>query len=552
MSSASSSGSYPRVKGVLVRGPYRRQYEQILTADALSFVAELHRKFEQTRRALLSARETRQARFNAGEFPTFLTETASIRRSAWTAAKVVSDLEDRRVEITGPVERKMIINALNSGARVFMADFEDSSAPTWDVLLSGQVNLRDAIEGTISLEQGGKKYRLRDDIRLATLMVRPRGWHLPEAHIVVDGDVMSASLLDFGLYFFHNAKKLTSKGSGPYFYLPKMESHKEARLWNDVFVFAQQKLGIPNGTVRATVLIETLPAAFEMDEIIYELRDHSAGLNCGRWDYIFSYIKKFRNHADLVLPDRAQVTMTVPFMASYVKLLIATCHKRGVSAMGGMAAFIPVNNDEKANNAAIEKVRADKLREVKAGCDGTWVAHPGLIKVALDVFNEHMTTPNQIHKAGEITPVDAKDLITAGFKGTITRAGVLNNLDVGLGYLEAWLRGNGCVPLHNMMEDAATAEIARCQIWQWIHHGSVTAEGDKITKDFVKKLFDEHLNTLKKSLGDETFNKKRKFVLAVQLYEKMLLSDQLDDFLTLIAYPHIISVDDAKNPKSKL
>src|SRR3989441_6511819 len=413
--------------------------------------------------------------------PDFLSATRSVRDSEWRVAPAPKDLQDRRVEITGPTDRKMLINALNSGARVFMADFEDANAPTWSNLVEGQVNLIDAIERRIGFTSPeGKEYRLND--RVATLVVRPRGWHLDERHVEVGGTPVSGSLLDFGLYFFHNAERLLTKGSGPYFYLPKLESHLEARLWNDVFNFAQDELGLPRGTIRATVLIETILAAFEMDEILYELKDHSAGLNCGRWDYIFSFIKKFRNRPDFVLPNRAQVTMDRPFLNSYVQLLIKTCHRRGIHAMGGMAAQIPIKNDPAANEKALDKVRQDKLREVKAGHDGTWVAHPGLVPIAKAIFDEYMKTPNQIHVKREEVSVSAKDLLAVP-TGEITEAGLRLNINVGLQYLEAWLRGNGCVPIYNLMEDAATAEISRAQVWQWVRHKARLADGRVIGKE---------------------------------------------------------------------
>lgn len=539
-----------KVSGVVVRGPIRAGYDAILTSDALQFLAELHRNFESTRRSLLAARVERTKELDSGKLPTFLPETEWIRQSDWKAAKVVHDLSDRRVEITGPVDRKMIINALNSGSKVFMADFEDATAPTWDNLISGHINLIDAVNKTISFSDKGKEYKLKSEI--ATLMVRPRGWHLPEAHILIDGEVMSASLFDFGLYFYHNAVNAVKKGSGPYFYLPKMESHKEARLWNDVFIYAQNRVGLPIGTVRATVLIETILAAFEMDEIIYELRAHSAGLNCGRWDYIFSFIKKFRNHKNIILPDRIQVTMTVPWMANYVRLLIQTCHRRGVHAMGGMAAQIPIPNNQAENAAAFEKVKADKFREVKLGHDGTWVAHPGLIPIAKQVFDQYMPQPNQLNNPGDQKAVAAADLLDLGSGGTITVNGIRNNIAVGLEYIEAWLRGTGCVPLFNLMEDAATAEIARCQIWQWIKNGAKVSDGNTlIDKPFVEKLLSEEVARIRRSVGDEQF-RKRPFALAIQLYTHMLFNDKLDDFLTSMAYPHIITLTQAgANSSSK-
>lgn len=515
-------------------------YADILNPHALAFLTALHKNFEKTRQQLLAARVARQAELDKGAIPNFLESTQHVRNGNWKGPSIPRDLSDRRVEITGPVDRKMIINALNSGAKVFMADMEDSTAPTWANVIEGQINLRDAVNRTISLKQGAKEYKLLEEKKLATLMFRPRGWHLDEAHLTVDGQALSASLVDFGLFFFHNAKPLVARGSAPYFYLPKLESHLEARLWNDVFVFAQKALNIPVGTIRATVLIETILAAFEMDEIIYELRDHSAGLNCGRWDYIFSFIKKFRAHADKTLPDRAQVTMTSPWMAAYVRLLIQTCHKRGVHAMGGMAAQIPIRGDEKANAAAFEKVRNDKLREVKAGCDGTWVAHPGLIPVAMAVFNDFVKTPNQItSNPGDRSEIKASDLMELGPKGTITEEGLKTNVVIGIDYLASWLRGTGCVPIHNLMEDAATAEISRCQIWQWVRHGATLNDGRRIEPSLVRKHLEAYRQEMRTKLKDQTLSS---FLKATDLYEKMILGDKLADFLTSVAYPHIVSV----------
>jgi malate synthase len=434
---------------------------------------------------------------------------------------------DRRVEITGPVDRKMIINALNSGASVFMADFEDSNSPTWQNNLEGQFNLRDAVEGTISyVSPEGKRYDLNS--RVATLLVRPRGWHLVERHFLVDEKPISASLFDFGLYFFHNAQRLVRKGTGPYFYLPKMESHLEARLWNDVFCFAQDELQIPRGTIRATVLIETILAAFEMDEILYELRQHSSGLNCGRWDYIFSFIKKFRNHPDFMLPDRSTVTMEKHFLKSYVDLLIQTCHRRGIHAMGGMAAQIPIKNDPAANEKALEKVRQDKLREVRAGHDGTWVAHPGLVPVAKEIFDAHMKEANQIGRRREDVSVTAKDLLAVP-EGKITEEGLRWNIDVGLQYLESWLRGSGCVPIYNLMEDAATAEICRAQVWQWLRHGARLSDGRPVTQEMVRLVIAEQKSKLKSGRIAE----------AAEIYDRMITSSDFAEFLTLVAYDYI-------------
>jgi malate synthase len=503
--------------------------------------------FDARRLALLRRRVERNARLDAGkETLRFLPETQWIRNGNWKAASIASDLRDRRVEITGPTTpAKMVINALNSGARVFLADIEDSSAPPWRNTVDGQINLRDAVQGSIEFVDARKKKRYalrRDGKRLATLMVRPRGWHLDEAHVRVDGAPMSGSLFDFGVYFYHNAHTLLKRGSAPYFYLPKMESHLEARLWNDVFVYAQARLRIPRGTVRATCLIETLLAAFEMDEIIYELREHSAGLNNGRWDYLLSFIKTFANRADKMLPDRAQLTMQAPFMAAYVSLLIQTCHRRGVHAMGGMAAQIPIKNDAKANAASLQKVHVDKLRECKAACDGTWVAHPGLIATAQNVFDKYMPTPNQINKVTDRRVITAADLQNLGDTSshTITAHGLHMNISVGLAYVEAWLRGVGCVPLHNKMEDAATAEISRCQIWQWIRHGAVMTDGRKVTKLLVAAELNKEAQRVRTALGSDVYLNKRRYVEAVELYGKQLLSDKLAAFLTLDAYKLIV------------
>jgi malate synthase len=500
---------------------------QILTPAAVEFLHELHRKFNDRRIALLERRAVRQQEIDEGALPDFLAETAHIRESEWTVAPIPADLKDRRTEITGPTDRKMVINALNSGASMFMTDFEDANSPTESNMIEGQRNLMEAIRRTISFTgPEGKQYQL--NAKTAVLLVRPRGWHLTEKHFLVDGEPISGGLFDFGLYFFHNAAELIKRGSGPYFYLPKLESHLEARLWNDVFEFAQDRLGIPQGTIRATVLIETILGAFEMHEILWELRNHSAGLNCGRWDYIFSFIKKFRNRPDFMLPDRAQVTMTVHFLASYVDLLIQTCHKRGVHAMGGMAAQIPIKNDPEANTRALEKVRQDKLREVKAGHDGTWVAHPGLVGVAKNVFDEYMPQPNQIDRKREEVRVTARDLLAIP-QGSITEAGLRLNVDVGIQYLEAWLRGNGAVPIYNLMEDAATAEISRAQVWQWLKHGAKLDDGRPVTPELVKQAIQE---VLTKFPGG-------KFPLAARVFEKMMLSGDFSEFLTLPAYQYI-------------
>ena len=500
---------------------------KVLTPDASRFLKRLSQEFEARRQEVLARRRARQTQIDAGQLPDFLPETAHIRDQPWTVAPIPHDLRDRRVEITGPVDRKMIINALNSGANVFMADFEDSNSPTWQNNIEGQANLRDAIEGTISFTSPeGKEYKL--NARVATLMVRPRGWHLEERHFAVDGRPISGSLFDFGLYFFHNARRLMEKGTGPYFYLPKMESHLEARLWNDVFCFAQDELGIPRGTIRATVLIETILAAFEMNEILYELQEHSAGLNCGRWDYIFSYIKKFRNRPDFVLPDRSVVTMDKHFLKSYVDLLIQTCHRRGIHAMGGMAAQIPIKNDPEANEKALEKVLQDKLREVRAGHDGTWVAHPGLVPIAKEVFDAHMNEANQISRRRDEVHVTAGDLL-AVTEGKITEEGLRWNIDVGLQYLESWLRGSGCVPIYNLMEDAATAEICRAQVWQWVKHGARLSDGRAVTKDMVRGVIAEQKSKL---TGGRTSE-------AARIFEQMMTSTDFAEFLTLVAYDYI-------------
>jgi malate synthase len=500
----------------------------ILTPEARSFLLKLANRFESRRQELLARRRNVQREVDNGKFPNFLPETAKIRESEWKVAPIPKDLLDRRVEITGPVDRKMIINALNSGSSVFMADFEDSNTPTWSNNIEGQNNLRDAIRGTIEFESPeGKKYQLGS--KLATLMVRPRGWHLNEKHFLAEGKPISGSLFDFGLFFFHNAKTLLSKGTGPYFYLPKMESHLEARLWNDVFNFAQDELAMPRGSIRATVLIETILAAFEMDEILYELRDHSAGLNCGRWDYIFSFIKKFQGHPEFVLPDRSQVTMETHFLSSYVELLVQTCHRRGIHAMGGMAAQIPIRNDAAANEQALEKVRKDKLREVQAGHDGTWVAHPGLVPVAKDIFDKYMPEANQIstHKKSSRT-VQPKDLIEVP-KGDITEAGLRWNLDVGLQYLHSWLGGLGCVPIYNLMEDAATAEISRAQVWQWVKYGAHFNDGKQVTAKMAKEI----IHSRAAELGSKNDEKLRQ---AAKLLEDLTTSAEFAEFLTLASY----------------
>jgi|SRR6185437_2634406 malate synthase len=530
------SNTHSQIGDASVLAPVPHEYEDILSPEAVSFLVSLHKKFNDRRLDLLRRRIERQERIDAGELPDFLPETESIRKSDWRVAPIPHDLVDRRVEITGPVDRKMVINALNSGANVFMADFEDSNSPTWLNNLAGQANVRDAVRGDIRYASPeGKQYELT--AKPAVLFVRPRGWHLIEKHFVVDGHPISGSLFDFGLYFFHNTKALIAKGSGPYFYLPKLQSYLEARLWNDVFLFAQEYLDIPKGTIRATVLIETILAAFEMNEILYELRDHSAGLNCGRWDYIFSFIKVFRNNSRFVMPDRGQVTMDRHFLNSYVELLIQTCHRRGIHAMGGMAAQIPIKGDPAANNAALEKVRLDKLREVRAGHDGTWVAHPGLIPVAKEVFDSCMPTPNQIHVKREDSRISARDLLTVP-NGEITENGLRLNIDVGIQYLESWLLGLGCVPIYNLMEDAATAEISRTQVWQWLHHGAHLNDGRKITPELIRETIASQLQNIRSLIGERRFQQ-GKFQSAAILFGEMMTNTQLQDFLTLAAYPHI-------------
>jgi malate synthase len=499
---------------------------RILTDDALAFVTDLERRFGTRRRELLQTRTERQQRLDAGELPDFLQETREIRESDWTIEPVPADLQDRRVEITGPTDRKMVINALNSGARMFMADFEDANSPTWSNMVEGQANLVDAIERTIELETPEKTYRLNDEI--ATLLVRPRGWHLPEKHFEVDGEPVSASLFDFGLYLFHNGRRLLDKGTGPYLYLPKLESHLEARLWNDVFTHAEASLGLSHGSIKATVLIETVLAAFEMDEILWELREHAAGLNAGRWDYMFSVIKKFRDRPEFVLPDRNSVTMAAPFMRAYTELLVKTCHLRRAHAMGGMAAFIPSRKDPELNEKALAKVREDKQREAGDGFDGTWVAHPDLVPVALAEFDK----PNQLDRQRPEVDVSAAELLdVASTPGEITEEGLCNDVSVGVQYLSSWLRGSGAVAIFNLMEDAATSEIARSQVWQWIRHG-------RFERDHVRAVIDEELERLRAEFGDEVFAKSRADD-ARALFEQVALGDDLLEFLTLPAYDYL-------------
>jgi len=521
--------------GVAINAPRVPRQDEILTPEALRFVADVARRFEPVRQQLLRARAERQRELDAGALPDFLGTTKPIRDDSWSGPPIPADLRDRRVEITGPTDRKMLINALNSGASVFMADFEDANAPTWENLIAGHVNLIEAIERTISLETPDKTYRLVE--RPAVLMVRPRGWHLPEKHVLIDGAPISGSLFDFGLYFFHCARRLIERGSGPYFYLAKLESHREARLWNDVFDFAQDALGIPRGTIRATVLIETILAAFEMDEILYELRRHSAGLNAGRWDYIFSIIKKFRNRADFVLPDRGQVMMTVPFMRTYTQLLVKTCHHRGVHAIGGMAAFIPSRRDAAVNEAAFARVREDKQRESGDGFDGTWVAHPDLVAVARAEFDKVLgDRPNQLERQRPAVSVTAAELLDVRVPGgTITDAGVRANVNVGLRYLESWLRGTGAAGINNLMEDVATAEISRSQIWQWVRHAAAVEGDGKLSKGAIRGIIDEELAKIRGVMDDKSFSHSR-FKDARAIFDEVALSTDFIEFLTLPAY----------------
>ncbi len=524
------------LSGVEFHAPITDSYAEILTPEAVAFAVDLHRTFNQRRKDLLTARHERQKRIDAGEKPDFLAATKSVRDADWTVAPLPGDILDRRVEITGPVDRKMIINALNSGSKVFMADFEDSNTPTWSNLIEGHINLRDAIRRTITFSDPatGKQYKLNE--KSAVLFIRARGWHLEERHVLVDGEPMSGSIFDFGLYLYHNAKELLARGSGPYFYLPKMESHLEARLWNGIFLRAQEKLGLPQRTIKATVLIETILASFEMDEILYELREHSAGLNCGRWDYIFSFIKKFANDSHSVLPDRGQVTMTTHFMRSYSKLAIKTCHRRNVHAIGGMSAYIPVKSDPVANEKAIAQVRADKEREASDGHDGTWVAHPGLVPVALEVFDRLMPQPNQISKQLPDYNATAADLLQVP-GGQITDAGLKQNVAVGLGYVEAWLRGIGCVPLFNLMEDAATAEISRAQLWQWVHQKAKLTDGRTVDIPLVESLIASELEKQKTAVDATRFAAYQK---AADLMSELVKTPEFVEFLTLPAYERIL------------
>ncbi|WP_448189238.1 malate synthase A [Azospirillum sp. sgz301742] len=527
------------MSGLEILGPMLPGFDEILTPEALAFIAELEGRFGPERERLLDVRKKRQALIDAGEKPDFLPETKAVRAADWTIAALPTDLLDRRVEITGPVDRKMVINALNSGAKVFMADFEDANCPSWTNQIEGQINVRDAVRRTIRYEDpaSGKPYAL--NARTAVLKVRPRGWHLEEKHVRYEGQPISASLFDFGLYVFHNARELLERHSGPYFYLPKLESHFEARLWNEVFTVAEDYLGIPHGSIKATVLIETILAAFEMDEILYELRDHSAGLNCGRWDYIFSFIKKFRNDPAAVLPDRSEVTMAVPFLQSYSQLAIKTCHRRNAPAIGGMAAFIPVKGDPEANEGVFSKIRADKEREASNGHDGTWVAHPGLVQVAMEVFDAYMPGPNQIGRKRNDVAVTAADLLAVP-EGLKTEKGLRMNVAVGIGYIEAWLRGLGCVPLFNLMEDAATAEISRSQVWQWVHHAAALDDDRTVTLELVDAVIAEELDAWKARLGDAAYGA-GKWADAAALFRDLVAQKDFVEFLTLPAYDRIVA-----------
>ena len=527
-----------KIGGVEINASVSDKFAEILSSDALEFVAMLCRKFEARRRELLERRIAVQADLDAGKLPQFLPDTEEIRKFEWKIDPLPDDLLDRRVEITGPVERKMVINALNSGAKVFMSDFEDSHSPTWEGTIQGHINLRDAIDRTITFTApNGKFYKLNDET--AVLLVRPRGWHLPEKNVTLDGEPISGGIMDFGLYFFHNHARLKANGTGPYFYLPKMENHLEARLWNDIFVAAQDSLGVPRGTIKGTVLIETILAAFEMDEILYELREHSAGLNCGRWDYIFSFIKRLQKNPEFILPNRADVTMTQHFLRSYTQLAIKTCHRRGAPAMGGMAPQIPIKNNPEANATALSKVRADKEREATDGHDGPWVAHPGLVETAMKEFDAVLgNRPNQIDRLREDVHVTAEDLLKVP-EGSITEEGFRTNINVGVLYMAAWLGGNGCVPLYNLMEDAATAEISRTQAWQWIRHPKgILADGREVTLALFHEMLAEELTRIRGIVGEEAW-KSGTYELAGKLFDQITSNDDLEEFLTLRAYKHL-------------
>ncbi|CAH6719145.1 malate synthase 2 [[Candida] jaroonii] len=532
-----------KVKGVEILAPIPDNAKHIFNIEALGLIATLHRNFNGKRKELLANRKKQQQLRDSGKLPDFLPETEYIRNDqTWTGPPLAKGLEDRRVEITGPTDRKMVINALNSGVATYMADFEDSLTPAWKNLVDGQVNLYDGVRKNLTFEQGSKKYKLNLDPgrHIPTLIVRPRGWHLLEKHLLVDGEPVSGGIFDFALYFYNNAFETIKQGFGPYFYLPKMEHHLEAKLWNDIFCFSQDYIGMRRGTIRGSVLIETLPAAFQMDEIIYQLRQHIGGLNCGRWDYIFSYIKSLRNHPEFILPDRSQVTMSAPFMSSYVKLLVNTCHKRQVHALGGMAAQIPIKDDEARNKAALENVAKDKLREVNAGCDSCWVAHPALVPVVLKVFNEHMKGPNQINVPPKVpyTPVTARDLLSPYVPDAkITEQGIRANCIIGLSYIEAWLRNIGCVPINYLMEDAATAEVSRTQLWQWVTHGAKTDKGEVITKAYVSKLLSEEFSKLEKAAKPGN-----KFKQALDYFKPEGLGEKYSDFVTTLIYDDITTI----------
>ena len=528
---------YKQLEEIAVLAPLDPGFDKVLTDNALRFVADLHRRFNDRRLSLLQQRQVRQEEIDAGRLPDFLPETRSIREGEWKVAPVPADLQDRRVEITGPVDRKMVINALNSGASAYMADFEDSHAPTWRGTIEGQTNLMDAVRGTIDLTTPeGKHYALNE--RTAVLLVRPRGWQLEEKHVRVGADPISGALFDFGLFFYHNARKQLARGTGPYFYLPKLESHLEARLWNDIFIHAQEALGLPVGTIKVTVLIETILAAFETDEILYELRDHIVGLNCGRWDYIFSFIKRFRNVPGYIFPDRALITMTRHCMRSYALRVIQTCHRRSAHAMGGMAAQIPIKDDPEANTNALAKVREDKTREARDGHDGTWVAHPGLVAIAREEFDKAMPSANQVNRLRDDVTIDARDLLKVP-RGPITESGLRNNISVGIQYMAHWLAGNGCVPLYNLMEDAATAEISRAQVWQWVHHPEgVLEDGRKVTMDLVRGIMDEEMSRLRAALGESQFTAVP-HEQACRLFEEIIANPDFEEFLTLKAYEHL-------------
>ncbi len=520
------------IEGLEIVGPMNPRYADILTPEACRFVADLDARFGVRRQELLARRAERQREIDAGQLPHFLPETAAIRGGDWRVPPPPADLLDRRTEITGPVDRKMAINALNSGAQCWMADFEDANSPTWENAIEGQINMRDAVRRTINYRSPeGKAYMLRE--KTATIVARPRGWHMEEKHVLRDGRRVSASLFDWGLYFFHNARELLARGSGPYFYLPKMESHLEARLWNDVFLHAQAALGVPRGSVRVTVLIETILGAFECEEILYELREHASGLNCGRWDYIFSVVKKFRNRPEYVFPDRALITMTVPFMRAYCLHVINVCHRHGAYAMGGMAAQIPIKQNPAANEAALAKVRADKEREARDGHDGTWVAHPGLVATALEAFAGQMKGPNQLNVTHDVK-ITAADLLVP-LSGPITEGGVRWNLHVGVRYLEAWLGGSGAEPIHNLMEDLATSEISRSQLWQWLRYGAKLDDGRKITAELYDQLLADELTKIRTEYGDERYDGGH-FKDAVELFMRMSKSETFDEFLSLPAY----------------